>query len=43
MNRELTIGTRGSDLALWQANSVRQWLEKLGYTCHLKIIQTKGD
>lgn len=39
----MIIGTRGSDLALWQANTVRHSLEKLGYTCTIKIIQTKGD
>ena len=27
----IKIGTRGSDLALWQANFVKNKLEKLGY------------
>lgn len=39
----ITIGSRGSDLALWQANFVTDALEKLGYAVTLKIIVTKGD
>jgi hydroxymethylbilane synthase len=40
---EITIGSRGSDLALWQAHFVKDALEKLGYTVLIKIIVTKGD
>ncbi|MFT5824353.1 MAG: hydroxymethylbilane synthase [Crocinitomix sp.] len=40
---EITIGSRGSDLALWQANFVRVALEKLGHKVLIKIIITKGD
>ena len=43
MNRPLIIATRGSDLALWQANHVKSLLEKTGLTCTLSIIKTKGD
>jgi hydroxymethylbilane synthase len=39
----LTIGSRGSQLALWQANWVRQRLEALGETCRVEIIKTTGD
>jgi hydroxymethylbilane synthase len=39
----LTIGSRGSQLALWQANWVKQKLEALGETCRIEIIKTTGD
>jgi hydroxymethylbilane synthase len=39
----LKIGTRGSDLALFQANLVKSSIEKLGYPCELRIITTSGD
>jgi len=41
----LTIGTRGSQLALWQANWVKNSLETHhpGLTCDLAVIKTKGD
>lgn len=39
----LIIGTRGSDLALWQANFVKAELEKLQVSTELKIIKTQGD
>lgn len=37
------IGTRGSELALWQANHVKARLEENGIACRLEIIKTKGD
>jgi hydroxymethylbilane synthase len=43
LNRTLTIGTRGSDLALWQANFVKDRLAEIGVTAELKIIKTQGD
>ncbi len=43
MKSSLTIGTRGSALALWQANYVKAQLEALGIEITLKIIKTKGD
>lgn len=43
MKSSLTIGTRGSALALWQANYVKTQLEALGIEITLKIIKTKGD
>lgn len=43
MKSTLIIGTRGSDLALWQANHVKDLLGKIGLQCELKIIKTQGD
>jgi hydroxymethylbilane synthase len=44
VNRALRIGTRGSALALWQANHVRGELERRhGLTAELVRIQTAGD
>ena len=40
---DIIIGSRGSDLALWQAHFVRDQLENLGHQVTIKIIQTKGD
>jgi hydroxymethylbilane synthase len=37
------IGSRGSDLALWQANFVMNELKKIGIAAEIKIIKTKGD
>lgn len=42
-SRTVRIGTRGSDLALWQANHVKNQLEKLGHHVEINIISTKGD
>ncbi|MBU2018330.1 MAG: hydroxymethylbilane synthase [Bacteroidetes bacterium] len=41
--RDIIIGSRGSDLALWQANHVKSQLEKLGHKVVIKIIITQGD
>lgn len=41
--RKIIIGTRGSDLALWQANFTRTLLEQKGHQVEIKIIQTAGD
>ncbi|HEX8516633.1 MAG TPA: hydroxymethylbilane synthase [Bacteroidia bacterium] len=43
MERTIIIGSRGSDLALWQANYVLRKVQKLGLTAEIKIIVTKGD
>ena len=45
MGAMITIGTRGSKLALWQANWVKGRLESLhpGTDVALEIIKTKGD
>lgn len=39
----LTIGSRGSALALWQANHVAARLQTLGIETRLEIIKTTGD
>lgn len=39
----IRIGTRGSDLALWQAHFVKAQLENLGCEVQLQIIVTQGD
>lgn len=41
--QSIIIGSRGSDLALWQANHVKSQLEKLGATVEINIIKTQGD
>lgn len=43
VNRKLFIGTRGSELALWQANFVKDRLADIGVQAELKIIKTQGD
>ena len=43
MNRKIIIGSRGSDLALWQANYVKDQLAQLNLDAELRIIKTKGD
>lgn len=43
MSRKIIIGTRGSQLALWQANHTKTLLEQKGCTVELKIIATEGD
>jgi hydroxymethylbilane synthase len=40
---KIVIGSRGSRLALWQANWVKQRLESLGHTVEILIIKTRGD
>ncbi len=43
MAKHIVIGTRGSDLALWQANFVAQQLRNAGAEVVLNIIKTQGD
>lgn len=43
MKRKIIIGTRGSDLALWQANYTKNLLEEKGNEVEIKIISTAGD
>ncbi len=42
-SKKIIIGSRGSDLALWQANHVKAQLEKAGLEAEICIIKTKGD
>ena len=39
----LRIGSRGSQLALWQANHVAELLRERSHTVEIEIIQTTGD
>jgi hydroxymethylbilane synthase len=43
LSRELRLGTRGSQLALWQANAVAALLEPSGIVCRIVVIKTSGD
>jgi len=45
MKRSVTIGTRGSELALWQTNWVKNKLESNypGLSVSVEVIKTKGD
>lgn len=45
MKQKIIIGSRGSELALWQANFVKNELEKKNknVSVEIKIIKTKGD
>jgi hydroxymethylbilane synthase len=42
-NQKIIIGSRGSKLAIWQANYVKDQLNNIGTDCEIKIIKTKGD
>jgi len=43
-SRELKLGTRGSQLALWQANAVAARIAgNGGPRCHVVVIKTSGD
>ncbi|GGA57609.1 porphobilinogen deaminase [Edaphobacter acidisoli] len=39
----IRIGSRGSQLALWQANHVMEALRAAGYRAEIEIIRTTGD
>lgn len=39
----IIIGSRGSDLALWQANFIKDELIQRGHKVEIKIIKTQGD
>lgn len=41
--KPLRISTRGSALALWQANRVREAIEKQGRPCEIVVVKTTGD
>ena len=44
MTGELRLGTRGSQLALWQANAVAARLRETGgFSCRIVVIKTTGD
>ena len=43
MSKTIRIGTRDSELALWQAHKVKSLLEKEGYHPILKPVKSTGD
>lgn len=43
MSKPIRIGTRDSELALWQATTVKNKLEELGHTCQLLPVKATGD
>jgi hydroxymethylbilane synthase len=43
MTKRVRIGTRGSQLALWQANETARRLRDAGYEPELNIVKTTGD
>ncbi len=45
MKQKIVIGSRGSELALWQSNFIKKELEKRNknISVEIKIIKTKGD
>lgn len=43
MNEPIRIGSRGSQLALWQANHIADALRAAGHTVEIEIIHTTGD
>lgn len=43
MKKTIRIGTRDSELALWQANTVKSKLENLGYSAQLVPVKSEGD
>ena len=43
MKKTLRIGTRDSELALWQAKKVQTLLENFGYTTSLVPVKSQGD
>lgn len=42
-SKKIILGSRGSDLALWQARHVQQQLLDIGVGAEIKIIKTSGD
>lgn len=45
MKQKIVIGSRGSELALWQANHIKREIERKNknVSVEIKIIKTKGD
>ncbi len=43
MNEPIRIGSRGSQLALWQANHIADALRSAGHPVEIEIIRTTGD
>ena len=43
MNKTIRIGTRDSELALWQAHTVEKRLNDLGYKTEIIAVKSQGD
>ena len=43
MSKTIRIGTRDSELALWQAYTVQKKLNDLGYTTEILAVKSQGD
>ena len=43
MNKEVRIGTRDSELAVWQALKVKKMLSEIGINSSLSFIKSDGD
>ncbi|TVZ16310.1 hydroxymethylbilane synthase [Maribacter sp. MAR_2009_72] len=43
MSKVIRLGTRDSELALWQANTVKDQLQALGHTVKLVPVKSTGD
>lgn len=43
MAKTIRIGTRDSELALWQAHTVQKQLQDLGYTTEIIAVKSDGD
>ena len=43
MSKTIRIGTRDSELALWQAHTVQNRLEDLGYKTEIIAVKSQGD
>lgn len=43
MNKIIRIGTRDSELALWQAHTVEKQLKDLGYKTEIVAVKSQGD
>ena len=43
MSKTIRIGTRDSELALWQAHTVQKQLHDLGYTTEIIAVKSQGD
>jgi hydroxymethylbilane synthase len=43
MSKSIRIGTRDSELALWQAHTVQNKLEDLGYKTEIIAVKSQGD
>ena len=43
MSKIIRIGTRDSELALWQAYTVQKKLNDLGYQTEITAVKSQGD